>query len=182
MLVFVGKGSIYNLAPPIDNKGNSPYVQVGAINQYKKWPGEGTTTYAFNSMAGGANHVISVNDSNVWDEVSFAAVEIRNGGVIQDHKWNEVLNSPTQTSLSVTTTGPATLVAAWFGDDSSSTPSNPVPNNGFTVVEAVTGAVETVQMVVATRDVPAAGTYNVTWTTTPVQGAQLYLVAVQKKP
>jgi hypothetical protein len=182
MLVFVGKGSIWNLAPPIDNKGNSPYVQVGAINQYKKWPGEGTTTYAFNSMAGGANHIVSVNDSNVWDEVSFAAVEIRNGGLIQDHKWNEVLNSPTQTSLSVTTTGPATLVAAWFGDDSSSTPSKPVPNNGFTIVEAVTGAVETVQMVVATRDVPAAGTYNVTWTTTPVQGAQLYLVAVQKKP
>jgi hypothetical protein len=29
--------------------------------------------------------------------------------------------------------------------------------------------------------VPAAGTYSVTWTTTPLQGAQLYLMAVQHK-
>jgi hypothetical protein len=32
---------------------------------------------------------------------------------------------------------------------------------------------------VATREVGAAGTYSVTWTATPLQGAQLYLVAVE---
>jgi hypothetical protein len=37
-------------------------------------------------------------------------------------------------------------------------------------------------MFVATKNVSAAGTYNVTWNTTPLQGAQLYLVAVQKRP
>ena len=182
MLAFVGKGSVFNLAPPSDNKGNTPYVQVGGIHEFTRWPGEGTAVYAFNGIVGGANHLVSVDDSNKFDEVSFATVEVRNGGVVQDYQWNEVLNAAAQTSRSVTTTGPATLVAVWFGDDASSTPSNPVPNNGFTVIERVGGAVETVQMFVATKDVSAAGTYNVTWNTTPLQGAQLYLVAVQKKP
>lgn len=182
LLAFVGKGSIWNLSPPIDNKGNTPYVQIGAIHEYTKWPGEGTTFYAFNSIAGGADHILSVDDTNVWDEVTFAAVEIKNGGLIQDYKWNEVLGSAAQTSQSVTTTGPATLVAVWYGDDASSTPSNPVPNDGFTVIEGNGNATESVQMYVATKDVPAAGTYTVTWNTTPLQGAQLYLIAVQKRP
>jgi hypothetical protein len=179
MLAFVGKGSVWNLSPPIDNKGNTPYVQLGATQQYTRWPGQGTAVYAFNSISGGANHVVSEDDSSTFDEVSFATIEVRNGGVIQDFKWNEVLHSSTQTSQSVTTTGPATLVAVWFGDDASSTPSNPVPDNGFTVIDGTGNGNQAVQMFVATKDVQAAGTYNVTWTTTPPQGALLYLVAVQ---
>ena len=181
LLAFVGKGSVWNLSPAFDNKGNTPYLQIGTIHEYTKWPGEGTAVYAFNSIVGGTNHLVSVNDSNVWDEVTLAVVEVRNGGSIQDHKWNEVLNSAAQTSLSVTTTGPATLIAVWYGDDSSSTPSNPVPNNGFAVIEGNGNATESVQMFVATKDVATAGTYNVTWNTTPIQGAQLYLIAVQKR-
>lgn len=181
MLAFVGRGSEFTHSPPFDNKGNTPYVALGPFRAYTKWPGEGTMAYAVASIVGGANHIVSVEDSNRFDEVSFAAIEVRNGGVIQDMRWNEVLNSDLQTSASVTTTGPATLVAAWFGDDASSTPSNAVPNNGFTVIDKVAGAVETVQMFIATRDVSAAGSYNVSWTTTPRQGAQLYLVAVQKR-
>jgi hypothetical protein len=181
MLAFVGKGSIWNLSAPVDNKGNTPYVQVGTIHEYTRWPGQGTAVYAVNSIVGGANHIVSEDDANTSDEVSFATVEVRNGGVIQDYKWNEVLHSSVQTSQSVTTTGPATLVAIWYGDDASSTPSNPVPSNGFTVIHGNSNGSQSVQMFVATKDVPAAGTYSVTWTTTPLQGAQLYLVAVQHK-
>jgi hypothetical protein len=179
MLAFVGKGSLSNLKPPIDNKGNTPYLQLGANHQYTRWQGQGTAFYAFASIVGGASHVVSEDDSNTSDEVSFATIEVRNGGVIQDFKWNEVLNSSLQSSLRVTTTGPATLVAVWFGDDASSTPSNPVPDNGFTVINGTGNGSQAVQMFVATKDVSAAGTYNVTWTTTPLQGAQLHLVAVQ---
>ncbi len=181
LVALVGKGSVWNLGLPVDNKGNTPWVQVGAIHEYTNWPGEGTAVYAFNSIVGGANHIVSIDDSNVWDEVTFALVEVKNGGVIQDYKWNEVLKPDALTSQSVTTTGPATLIAVWYGDDASSTPSNPVPNNGFTVIEGNGNATESVQMFVATKDVAAAGTYNVTWNTTPVQGAQLYLIAVQKR-
>jgi hypothetical protein len=181
LVALVGKGSVWNLSAPIDNKGNTPWQQVGPIREYTNWPGEGTAVYAFHNIVGGANHIVSVDDANVWDEVTFALVEVKNGGVIQDHKWNEVLKPGILTSQSVTTTGPATLIAVWYGDDSSSTPSNPVPNNGFTVIQGNGNATESVQMFVATKDVPGPGTYNVTWNTTPVQGAQLYLIAVQKR-
>ena len=40
-------------------------------------------------------------------------------------------------------------------------------------------ATNAVQAVVATKDVSAAGTYNVTWTSTPAQTAFLWLIAVQ---
>jgi hypothetical protein len=181
ILAIMGKGSLFTLTAPADNKGNTPYLRLGTAHAYTKWPGEGTSAFAFNNIVGGSNHVLSIDDSNTFDEVSFSVIEVRNGGLVQAHSWIEVLDSPTHTSASVTTTGAATLVAAWFGDDASTTPSNPVPNNGFTIVHGVTGAVETVQMVVATRNVSAAGTYNVSWATTPRQGAQLYLFAVQKR-
>lgn len=182
MLAIVGKGSLQEINPPTDSLGNGPYAIQGTKHPYMLWPNEGTAVYAFDNIVGGANHVLRVNDQNTFDEVSFAAVEIRNGGVVQAVAWNEVLNVTAQTSASVTTTGPATLVAVWFGDDASPVPSTPVPNNGFTVIEGTGNAVETVQMFVATKNERAAGTYNVTWNTTPRQGAQLYLIAVQKRP
>jgi hypothetical protein len=84
------------------------------------------------------------------------------------------------TSASVTTTGPATLVAFWWGDaPAQDDPQTAVPDNGFTPVDAVLEPHNLVQCVVAVKNVTAAGTYNVTWTSTPVQGAQLWLIAVQ---
>jgi len=181
MLVFVGRESIYNLTLPYDNMGNAPYVQMGPSHIYAEWDPEGTAMYAFPSITGGANHVVSVNDpAGQFTEVSFEAVEVRNGGVVQDYKWNEVLNATIQTSASVTTTGPATLVAVWFGEDASSTPSVAIPNAGFTIIDGTGNSVDTVQIFIATKDVAAAGTYSMTWTTTPLQSAELYLVAVQK--
>jgi hypothetical protein len=80
--------------------------------------------------------------------------------------------------LNVTTTGPATLVAIWCGD--SGAPSvTATPNNGFTVTDSQLLSGCDVEVAVATKDVAVAGTYNVTWTATPTQGAHLYLVAVQ---
>jgi hypothetical protein len=50
--------------------------------------------------------------------------------------------------------GPATLVAFWW------VTASPVPRR-------------------AVKNVSAAGTYSVTWTSTPIQGAQLWQVAAQ---
>jgi hypothetical protein len=54
-----------------------------------------------------------------------------------------------------------------------------VPDNGFTVVDDLLEPGNLVQGAVAVKNVTVAGTYDVTWTSTPVQGAQLWLVAVQ---
>jgi hypothetical protein len=79
----------------------------------------------------------------------------------------------------VTTTGPATLVAFWWGDAGAEGQKNATPGDGFTRVDAILDEGSLVQCAVAVRDVDAAGTYSVTWTATPLQGAQLWLVAVE---
>ena len=83
------------------------------------------------------------------------------------------------TSQSVVTTGPALLVAWWWGDADLNNHKTAVPDNGFAVIDSVLASGELVQCAVATRRVSAVGTYNVTWTATPRQGAQLWIAAVQ---
>jgi hypothetical protein len=47
------------------------------------------------------------------------------------------------------------------------------------VIDVVIVPGSAIQCAVAVKAVTAAGTYNVTWTATPVQGAQMWIVAVQ---
>jgi hypothetical protein len=116
------------------------------------------------------------------NEITMAAIEVKNGGVIQDVEWNELTTpASSQTSLNVTTTGPATLVAIWTGDSSSDS-ETAIPSNGFTTIDSELLASCDFQAVVATKDVATAGSYNVTWFVTPNQGAQIILVAVQSAP
>lgn len=179
MIVGVGRGDIGAHALPGDNKGNGPYTQLGGPHPYTMWASSGTALYAFPSLLGGPGHVITVS-TPTRDEVTLAAVEVVDGMVVQDVKWNEVLAGSPLTSLSVTTTGPATLVAFWWGDAGVRDDKTAVPNNGFTVVDSILLSGELVQGAVATREVAAAGRYDVTWTASPLQGAQLWMVAVQR--
>jgi hypothetical protein len=102
-------------------------------------------------------------------------VEIKNGGKVQDFQWNKVEKEEPLTSRNVTTTGPATLIAFWWGDGNQSVP----PSNGFQLIDSVLSMGALVQAAVATKDVATAGTYNVTWDSAGQEGAQLWLVAVQ---
>ena len=111
--------------------------------------------------------------------MTLAVVEIANGGLVSDVKWNEVLAGQPLTSATVSTTGPALLVAWWWGDAGVLEEKTAVPNNGFTVIDKVLASGSLVQCAVAVRQVEAAGSYNVTWTSTPLQGAQLWIAAVQ---
>lgn len=178
MIVSVGRGDIGAHGLPGDSKGNAPYALLGGPFPYRMWPSSGTALYAFPSLAGGTGHMVTVS-TPPGDEVTLAAVEVVHGRVVKDAKWNEVLAGNPLTSLSVTTTGPATLVAFWWGDADVRNDKTAVPNNGFTVVDSILLSGEIVQCAVATREVSSAGRYDVTWTATPVQGAQLWIVAVQ---
>lgn len=182
VLAWVGRGDLSTLTAataPTDNFGNSA-VQLGTTNNYAPpYPDSGFALYNFPSFVGGNGNYFSA-PMPVSDEVTLAVVEVKNGGVIQDWKYNRVENAP-QTTLSVTTTGPATLISFWTGDSGAAT-SNAVPNNGFTLIESQTVSANAVQAAVATKDVSAAGTYNVTWTASPAQAALMYLIAVQYKP
>jgi hypothetical protein len=181
ILVCAARGDISQHVLPTDNMGNAPYTQLGTAHGYTLWTTSGTALYTFPVAQGGANHVVTLSKSDPADEVTLAVVEVLNGGVIQDVQWNEDLTNPV-TSLSVSTTGPATLVAVWWGDALAQTDQTATPNNGFAVIDSVLLPGNLIQCAVATKDVAAAGTYDVTWTATPSQGAQLWLMAVQKAP
>lgn len=182
VLAWLGRGFIntFNSATrPIDNRGNSS-VQIDSVHNYAPlYPDSGFTLYNFPSFAGGSGDIFSA-PMPVGDELTLMIVEIKNGGSIQDLQYNRVETGNPQTTLSVTTTGPATLVTFWTGDSPSGGVSA-TTNNGFTVIDALLGGNNNaIQAAVATKDVAAAGTYDVTWTVTPAQTAFMYLVAVQR--
>lgn len=181
LLACVGRGDLSAFSLPRDNKGSTPCLQLGAAHPYTLWGSSGTGLYSFANASGGSGHTVTT-DTPPGDEITLAVVEIVNGGLIRDYKWNEVLSGQPITSLSVTTTGPATLVAFWWGDAGVDGNKTAMPNNGFVVIDSVLESGALVQCAVAAKEVAAAGTYDVTWTATPRQGAQLWLVAVQRAP
>ena len=181
ILAWVGRGDTNGFtAVPLDNKTNS-YGLLDSMHDYSPlYPGSGEALYAVSSAVGGSGYRVTAPMPEGGDEVTLAVVEVKNGGIIQDVKFNKVL-SPPHTSLDVTTTSVATLVAIWAGDSGAASVTA-VPTNGFTTIASQLLSGCDVEVVVATKDVPGAGTYNVTWTATPSQGAHLWLVAVQSEP
>ncbi|MGO4393466.1 hypothetical protein AB4Z46_19105 [Variovorax sp. M-6] len=177
LLTCVGRGLLDAVAPT-DNAGNV-FVQLGVPHIYTHWPGSGTALYACEKAQGVAGHVVSVAKPKATDETTLSVVEVTSGGAVRDVQWREVLSGQPSTSASITTTGPALLVAWWWGDAGVDLDKTAVPDNDFTVVDSVLSAGALVQCAVAVRQVGVAGTFNVTWTSTPQQGAQLWLVAVQ---
>jgi hypothetical protein len=178
ILVWAGVGhtNTFSGANPLDSYGNS-YGMVGTINSYAPdYPSSGAALFAVPLAAGGSGEVVT-KPMPFNDEVTLAVVEVRNGGVIQDAEFNRVPGPP-QTSLNVTTTGPATLVAIWAGYSGGASVTA-VPDNSFTTIDSQLLSYCEVEAVVATKDVASAGTYNVTWTATPTQEALLWLIAVQ---
>jgi hypothetical protein len=178
LLACVGRGVVSTHSAPTDNKGNA-FVQIGATHTYSLWQSSGTALYGCVQAAGGVGHVVTAAKPAPADETTFSVVEIINGGVLQDFKWKEVLRGNPITSDSVTTTGPALLVAWWWGDADVVNDKTAVPDSGFTVIDSILLQGALVQCAVAVRQVSSAGTYQVTWSATPLQGAQLWIAAVQ---
>lgn len=184
IVVGVGRGDNTLFALPTDNKGNVPYQQLGPMRPYNHpFTGSGTALYAFTGANGGSDFAVSTTTGQIgtgqFDEITMAAVEVIAGSQVQ-FTWNAV-NGPPHTTNSITTTGPATLIAFWWGSGfPGGVPQSAIPNNGFTPIETNTQELHSyIQCAVAARNVAAAGTYNVTWTATPEQGAQLWLIAVE---
>jgi hypothetical protein len=187
LVACVGRGNISNFtlpsAAPQDNKGNSAYSQVGVTKAYgPPFGGSGTALYSLASAIGGSGYQISVpqgvNGGND-DEVTSLVTEVIGGTSVHDFAWNEDQTAAPTTSASVTTTGPAVLVAFWWGEDGTTFTSASV-SAGWNVVESFpVPAGNAIQAAMAVRVVSSPGTYNITWTATPAQGAQMWIVAVQ---
>lgn len=188
ILANVARGNLANFtglsgATPHDNKGNPNYTQVGVTEAYSP-PNNASATVLYKLVGGtgGSGYQVSaaqgLNGGGNIDEVTILLCEILGGSVVQDFAWNEDTTSHSTTSGSVTTTGPALLVAMWWGESSSSFTSASV-SSGWTVIETVTGGPSNIQAAMAVQQVSGAGTYSITWTASPAQGAQMWVAAVQ---
>lgn len=176
-VVSVGRGDIRAHALPVSEPNDVSFEQIGETHDYTNWRSSGTALYAAIATTGdGARAVRAATPPN--DEVTLAAVVVA-GRRIQDFAWNEVLAGNALTSGTVTTTGPATLVAFWWGDAGVRYDKQAVPSRGFQVIDAVLESGALVQCAVAVRHVDEAGRYEVTWRAYPEQGAQLWLVAIE---
>lgn len=180
IIASIGRGKFSAHQAPTDNKGNTA-TQLEEAHTYVRWADSGTAVYAFKGMTGGSNHVVSAATPEE-DELTLAAVEVVSSGREEPiAAWKEVIDvSNTHQSASVTTKGPATLVAFWWGDANEAGEKNAEPIDGFARIRSVFASGALVQCAVAVKNVTEPGTYSVTWTKIePEQGAQLWLVAVQ---
>jgi hypothetical protein len=180
LIVFNG-GYADNDARPVDSYANSwkPLgKRVTYGNGYDRFSVQG---YIALAARGGPRHTVSIAKAGQpAGEISMPFIEIRQAGVLQDVVQNYPAANIVVTSGKVTTTGPATLIALWWGDGGVKQMSA-VPNNGFTVIESFLKLPDNsgVQCAVAVKQVQSAGTYDVSWIDTPVQGAILWLMAFQ---
>ena len=178
--VVFAAGYTSNSNGPTDNKGNA-LPQLGGAVEYNGYGGAfNVKAYVVTGGTGGSGHTVTIVKNSVpTGEITIPFVEVRNATVLQDVVQNYPTGSAQLTSGSVTTTGPAVLLAFWWGD-STGLVHSAVPGNGFTIIEnfVILPPGSAVQCVVAYREVAAAGTYNVTWTQSDA-GAPLWLFAFQ---
>lgn len=181
-------------AAPTDNKGNT-WTQLQK-NFYSGFPSSSQAIYSAGSTpAGGTGHTLSAafglgNDGG-GDEITAILLEVIGGTHIQDRSYVERASSTGNvvTSASVTTTGPAMLVAFWWlngtvrpgGTNHVATPGSPfveVPEGRALMEIGPSGAGE-VQVTTHVASVGSAGTYTASITTTLGEGSAVYLVAIQ---
>jgi len=194
LLSVIARGT-WSLTPdaPTDNHNNA-FILVESAHSYQEWPDSKSALYVKTGAAGGTNHTFSVSFGKVGsedtdgDEVSISMVEVKGATKIQMSSFAEKIlpgGSTMLTSEPVTTTGPAVLVAWWWG--TAGIPPvgqnhTAIPGNGFTLIPEATRTVRLnsngyIQFAAAYKIVDGAGTYAASWTTT--ENAQLYLVAVE---
>lgn len=181
-------------AAPTDNKGNT-YALKGSVHFYADFPSAASAIYAATNLAGGAGHVVSAQyaaKSSTGAEGSMLVVEVPTGratAFVQAVAFVETVSTGTVTSPSVTTTGPAMLVAFWGGTGgvitigtahpgASQTPLTQLLDADTAVAIHVNGYVQGKAAFAFKAD---PGTYTAIWTGT-AEGAQLYLVAIQEAP
>ncbi len=189
LLASIARGT-WDAAPdaPTDNHGNV-FAPVGSTHAYTDWPTSRTGLYRALEAVGGSGHTFSMTWGDLGgtgDEVTISVVEVIGAKSIEDTSWIERPRGKSVESAPVTTSGPALLVAWWWGSGGvrpAGSKHVAVPGDGFAIAPPATALTSLstdgyVQVAVAYRFVKAAGTYKVTWATDN-EGAQLYLVALR---
>jgi hypothetical protein len=182
VLLAFNAGYASNFMLPTDNKSNS-WSALGAPVVYNGYGGAfDVKAYIVANANGGNGHQLRiVKNGNASGEMTVPFVEIRNARMV-DVAQNYPASGTLVTSASVQTTGPAILVAFWWGDGGGLN-HTAMPSAGFSILDSFLSLPpnSAVQCAVATRTVASAGSYSVSWTQSPAQGTVLWLFAFQAR-
>ncbi len=203
LLVLVG-GYAGNATTPTDTYGNQ-WQPLGDAVDYRGYDGKfSARAFVATQASGGKDHRVRIAKPGYAEgEITVPFIEIEHAGVLQavaqnypapglvdklGRDWHRATGwgaggGTTLTSGKVTTTGPATLVAVWWGD-SRALRMTAVPDHGFKVIDQRLDLPpnSAVQCAVAVKQVDGPGTWDVSWTGTPAQGAILWLFAIGASP
>jgi hypothetical protein len=180
--VWYEGGYASNSAKPTDNKANATTV-TGTPRDYDGYGGTFNFKYwvVENGVGGGGHTLSAVLNGQPAGEVVLGLIEIKGAATLTDASEDYPLRGSPLTSSPVTVSGPATLIAIWTGDNPGTT-NSATPGNGFATIDDYTvwpPGETSVQTVVGVREVSAAGSYGITWSATPTQGAILTLLAFE---
>lgn len=172
---------------PTENKGNSGKIQLYESSGYAGglWAPYGMEYYGIPNAFGGSSHTFQFTKTDAVRESTLIVVEVTGAPVIEDTSITNVAAAGAgvpYSSATVTTSGPAMLVATWGGDGGVGMPTQVVNvEDGWTMIESdFRTGIAYIQAAVAVKYVPTAGTYSVQWTPVGNQGAILALSAHQE--
>lgn len=203
-LLLLAGGYASNASVPTDTYGNH-WKPLGSSVVYRGYEGRfSARAFVATDAVGGSHHQVRIaKPGDAVGEISAPFIEIRHAGVLQavaqnypapgfftrleDRVWRRATGaapdtSATLTSGTVATTGPATLVAVWWGDGRT-LKMTATPDHGFRVIDQFLDLPPNsgVQCAVAVKQVDGPGNWNVSWTGAPAQGAILWLFAFQAR-
>jgi hypothetical protein len=178
VLVGVG-GLVTSFAAPVGSSRNT-FTAQGPVLQYTPYPGYGNALYTCSNYQAGARLAISsTKQTDPGGEFTLTVVEVLDANKLQALRINYPKAGQPQRSDAVTTTGPALLLAWWWGDADGKRAHTARPGAGFVILDSILLRGGLVQCCLAYKIVEEAGSYDVTWQSSPQQGAILWLAALQ---
>lgn len=195
ILLGAARGTWANGTPtdPFDNKSNTYGAALASgPHSYTGFAASKTEVIACTAAVGGSGHTASLGwgagTAGSGDEVTVNLVEVDNVNKVQSSSWVDQPNLVnTSASNNVTTTGPAILIAYFwgYGNTGQLHVFRPQTAGFYRLAAACTdgdpvGAAGYIQCTVLWKQVSAAGTYNCVASGTAQEGAQIYLVALQQ--
>jgi len=181
LFVVFNAGYASNDAKPSDTYRNT-WKPLGKPATYANYGDRfNVNAWVARDGKGGANHTVSiVKRGEPKGELSMPFVEVRNAHRVSAFAQSYADASLIVASDAVEVDGPATLLAFWWGDGGVKQ-MTATPGDGFQLIDAFVQLPDEsgVQGAVAWRQVTEPGTYRVHWTAAPVQGASLWIIAIQ---
>lgn len=183
-LIFIGGKSSDIDTGPTDNKGNT-YSRIDVVREYPDYAGYGQAAWICRNGVGGSSHTFSTFVT-AFDECTMFVVEIKGAPFVASKAFSVQANSgagATQNVGPVVATADCVLLSTWAGAGPVGTNHTASANQGLAELEfygtdhpngyvqmELDGAVKT------------SGSYTVTWSHTPNQGAILRAIVLQTMP